>query len=186
MDADRENSLTMTAPQEIICETDRLWLVPYTQAYVEELIPMFEDAEVCRFIGGTRMPEEVRPRLMRLIDHYRLHGFSRWAVIHKETRSLMGWSGPLIFFIDGVAEVEVGYTLRRPWWGHGFATEAVEAAIAHARDKVGLRRMVSLIHPQNHRSLRVAAKLGSQPERMTEWHGEPTHLFRIPDPPKTA
>ena len=176
----------MPPPGEIICETGRLWLVPFTEDYVEELLPMFEDAEVCRFIGGVHSAEEIRPRLLRFIDHYRLHGFSRWAVVHKETGSLMGWCGPFIFFVDGVVEVELGYTLRRPWWGQGYASEAACAALTHARDKFGLRRIISLIDPRNHRSLRVAAKLGSQQERLTEWNSAPTYVFRAPDPAKPA
>lgn len=176
----------MTPPREIVCETSRLWLVPFTPAYVEELIPMFEDADLCRFIGGARAPEEIRPRLLRFIEHYRLHGFSRWAVIHKETGSLMGWCGPIIFVVDGVTEVELGYTLRRPWWGSGYATEAARSALSHAQDSVGLRRIISLIDPRNDRSLRVAAKLSLQKERLTEWNAAPTHIFRAPDPPKPA
>jgi RimJ/RimL family protein N-acetyltransferase len=176
----------MTPPNEIICETSRLWLTSFTAEYVEELIPMFEDAEVCRFIGGVRTPEEVRPRLLRFIEHYRLHGFSRWAVIHKETRKFMGWCGPMIFVVEGVTEVELGYTLRRPWWGNGYATEAAQSGLVHAQQTVGLRRIISLIDPRNDRSLRVAAKLGLQKERLTEWNSTPTYIFRAPDPLKPA
>jgi RimJ/RimL family protein N-acetyltransferase len=185
MDVDGKIGMTigvnMAPPSEIICETNRLWLVPFTAEYVEELIPMFDDAEACRFIGGVRAPEEIRPRLLRYIEHYRLHGFSRWAVIHKQTGAMMGWCGPIIFVVEGVTEVELGYTLRRPWWGNGYATEAAKAALTHAQHTLGLRRIISLIDPQNARSLRVAAKLGLQKERLMEWNGAPAHIFRAPD-----
>jgi ribosomal-protein-alanine N-acetyltransferase len=134
----------------------------------------------------VRAPEEVRPRLLRYIEHYRLHGFSRWAVLHKETGEFMVWCGPIIFVVEGVTEVELGYTLRRPWWGNGYATEAAQAALVHAQQTAGLRRIISLIDPRNERSLRVAAKLGLRKERLTEWNGAPTHIFRAPDPLKPA
>jgi RimJ/RimL family protein N-acetyltransferase len=88
--------------------------------------------------------------------------------------------------VEGVAEVELGYTLRRPWWGNGYATEAARTALSHAQDALGPRRLICLIDPRNDRSLRVAEKLGLRKEGLTEWNGAPTHIFRAPDPAKSA
>jgi hypothetical protein len=44
--------------------------------------------------------------------------------------------------------------------GKGYATEALRAAIAWADEQIWSRRTVCIIHRENHRSLRVAEKLG--------------------------
>jgi RimJ/RimL family protein N-acetyltransferase len=46
---------------------------------------------------------------------------------------------------DGVLSVEVGYWLGRPYWGRGYATEALGAVLAWARDVWG-RRCVTARH----------------------------------------
>jgi RimJ/RimL family protein N-acetyltransferase len=74
--------------------------------------------------------------------------------------------------IDGVPEVEVAYLLARTAWGRGLGTEAAAAVLRHAREVVGLRRVVALVHPENHGSARVVTKLGFARERRIEWHGD--------------
>jgi RimJ/RimL family protein N-acetyltransferase len=56
--------------------------------------------------------------------------------------------------------VELTWLIRRSHWGQGFATEAAGGAINWARDHISTDRIVSLIHPSNGRSIRVATKLG--------------------------
>jgi RimJ/RimL family protein N-acetyltransferase len=50
--------------------------------------------------------------------------------------------------------------LRRPYWGRGLATEAARAAIETAHAYLDPPRLISLIHPANHRSISVARRLG--------------------------
>ena len=57
-------------------------------------------------------------------------------------------------------QVEVGWRLRRDAWGHGYATEAGRAGLAYGFGTLGLREIVSLIHPHNLRSAAVARRLG--------------------------
>ncbi|MCF3936017.1 GNAT family N-acetyltransferase [Acuticoccus sp. M5D2P5] len=57
-------------------------------------------------------------------------------------------------------EMEFGYWLGRPFWGHGYATEAGRATIAHAFAVIGLTRLTAGYFAGNHRSARVLAKLG--------------------------
>ena len=68
-----------------------------------------------------------------------------------------GWPGP-----------EVGWTLDRKFWGQGYATEAGRAAIAYAFDVLGWEHIISVIHPENLRSIRVAERLGMRYERDAE------------------
>lgn len=55
---------------------------------------------------------------------------------------------------------DLGYAIRPEFWNRGFATEAVRAALAEARDSLGLREMWATVDPANVASRRVMEKLG--------------------------
>lgn len=55
---------------------------------------------------------------------------------------------------------ELGYWLGRTFWGRGFATEAVQAALAWARDDWGLRFVAAGHFTDNPASARVLDKAG--------------------------
>ena len=60
-----------------------------------------------------------------------------------------------------------------------FATEAATAVRNHAFADVKLKRVISLIHPNNIPLRRVAEKIGMHRERETIFKGFPTEVFAI-------
>jgi [ribosomal protein S5]-alanine N-acetyltransferase len=73
----------------------------------------------------------------------------------------------------------IGYALARAYWSHGYATEAAKAALKYCVNVSGQRRIVAIIDPENHASIRVAEKIGMTFERMIEWDGQPATLYSI-------
>jgi RimJ/RimL family protein N-acetyltransferase len=67
--------------------------------------------------------------------------------------------------VDGTIEIEVGYHVRADLQGHGYATEAAAACRDHARDALGMQRLIAIINPDNVPSQRVAEKIGLSHER---------------------
>src|SRR5215831_14963427 len=55
---------------------------------------------------------------------------------------------------------DLGYTFDPASWGHGYATEAARCVFDYARAHLEWPRIVSVIHPDNARSLRVAERSG--------------------------
>jgi RimJ/RimL family protein N-acetyltransferase len=55
---------------------------------------------------------------------------------------------------------ELGWRLSSAVWGHGYATEAAIAARDDAFARLGLPALISIIHPENGASRRVATKAG--------------------------
>ena len=84
--------------------------------------------------------------------------------------------------VDGVEEIEIGYRLDPKYWGRGLATEAAEAVRDHAFNDLGLGHVISLIHPNNIASRRVAEKNGMTVEKETIFRGFPTIVFGIRRP----
>ena len=55
---------------------------------------------------------------------------------------------------------ELGYRLRRAYWGRGLATEGSRALVAYGFDRLGLRRIVAQTMTVNAASRRVMEKAG--------------------------
>ena len=67
--------------------------------------------------------------------------------------------------IDGIDEVELAFMIDKARWGEGFATEASLGIIEHARNALGLERLICLVMPGNERSVAVARKVGMKFQR---------------------
>jgi len=61
-------------------------------------------------------------------------------------------------------EGEIGYTLNRQYWGHGYMTEAAQKVITFGFKKLGLHRIFATCDYRNTRSYRVMEKVGMQKE----------------------
>jgi RimJ/RimL family protein N-acetyltransferase len=94
--------------------------------------------------------------------HIAEHGWGLWPVEVVETGEFIGFVGlnEPRFDAHFTPAVEVGWRLARSAWGHGYATEAARAALAHAFDVLGLDEVVSFTSTTNVRSQRVMQRLG--------------------------
>ena len=138
------------------------------------------DPVVMRFFTpGPRTRDEVRGELERCIGLQARHGFSLWAAIDKGDGRLIGRCGLLPQNLQGRAEVEIAYLIDRSRWNLGLATEAARAIRDHGFDRLGLERLVSIIHRDNLASRRVAEKAGLRPERMIQFMNHRCWLYSI-------
>ena len=84
-----------------------------------------------------------------------------------------------LFYPDGWPSEEVGWTLAREYWGRGYAHEAARASCAYAFDVLRWSRIISLIAPDNHRSIAVALRLGERYERDFALRHRLVHVYAI-------
>ena len=75
----------------------------------------------------------------------------------------MGWF--LLKILEETGEDEIGYRLKREYWGKGMATEGGQGLIDYGREKLGITRFVAVADPDNEASRRVLEKLGLVYER---------------------
>jgi RimJ/RimL family protein N-acetyltransferase len=143
-------------------ETERLLLRPITLDDVGLLVELDSDPEVMRYLTGrpsTRAEVEttVHENLGR-----------RWIATDKETGEFVGWFG----LVPGPdASFDVGYRLRREWWGLGLGTEGTQALIDAAFGVVEARRVTAQTMAVNTRSRRVMERCGMRHVRTfhCEW-----------------
>lgn len=160
-----------------VLETERLRLRLPAARDLEPLAAMLADAEVTRFLGGAIADREQSWRhLAFLIGHWHLRGYGLFAVEAKASGIFVGRVG--LLEPEGWPGTELAWTIARPHWGQGYAVEAARAVLRWTVAGLGRPAPISLIDPENRRSVRVAEKLGACTEGTVRLHGHPVAVWR--------
>jgi RimJ/RimL family protein N-acetyltransferase len=163
----------------ITLETERLLLRPFRDDDLDDYARLCADPEVMRYLGpGQPLSRADAWRQMAFfLGHWHLRGYGMWAAELKETRTCVGRIG--LHNPEGWPGLEVGWVLDRSCWGRGLAAEGGRAALDHAFRQLKVDRVLSVIHPANVRSIRVAEKLGSRLDRQTVLNGNEVLLYAV-------
>jgi RimJ/RimL family protein N-acetyltransferase len=157
-----------------VIETARLDLRALSEADLDAWADFLGDSEATQLLHA---PEPV-------VDRDRAaEGLGRWVALfddpvgmytvrERASGDTVGFVGFVPRELDWGDEIELGWLLRRPFWGHGYATEA-----ARALRPLVPRRIVSMIRVENDASANVARKLGMTVERELEYYGFATNVW---------
>lgn len=151
-------------------EDRALYHAHFTQPAIESWLrppplPPFNAAVLDELVEGDR-------------THWSDHGFGPWVLIEKETGSFAGRGGLAWTSVEGVAQVELPWSIEPRLHGRGFATEAALAAVELAGE-LGFEQVVALILPSNLASQRVAEKAGFDQDGEVTHAGLPHLLLRL-------
>jgi RimJ/RimL family protein N-acetyltransferase len=151
--------------------TERLRLRAFRAGDLDAYAAMQADPEVMRYLvtGRTSAPVEVWRTMATFLGQWALRGYGMWACEKIAGSTFIGCVG--IFQPLDWPEPEIAYSLDRPFWRQGFATEAAGAARDWLFGHFPLPRAASFIRPDNHASKRVAERLGAICERKFELRG---------------
>jgi RimJ/RimL family protein N-acetyltransferase len=163
----------------VTLETDRLTLRMLAASDFDAYAEMCADPEVMRYIGdGQPLVRALAWRnLAMMVGHWSLRGYGLWAAQERSSGALVGRIG--FWNPDGWPGFELGWMLRRAFWGRGYATEGARAALRFAFVQLGQPHVLSLIHPENAPSIRVAQRLGERLLGPTEVMGKSALVYRI-------
>jgi RimJ/RimL family protein N-acetyltransferase len=152
-------------------ETPRLVIRQFTPDDAPLLVDLDSDPAVMRYIGlSTATVDEYRERIATTYaGFYAQHrALGLWAVMERGGGAFLGWIclRPAMTykfaqeagFQDG--EAELGYRLRQPAWGKGYATEASLAVMARGWEQEPITAVVAAALRDNGASRRVMEKCG--------------------------
>jgi [ribosomal protein S5]-alanine N-acetyltransferase len=160
-------------------QTSRLTLRPFHEDDIDRLAELMANSDFMRFSLGVHTREQTAAFLEKLLAWERDGRPSLFAVIIPSNQLLGGYCGFYHQEIDGEKEIEIGYRLHPDYWNRGLITEAAQAVRDHGFRDLKLPRLISLIHPENIPSRRVAEKNGMTVEKETMHRGFRTLVFAI-------
>ena len=160
-------------------KTERLRLRSFRESDLDDMAALLANTDFMRFSLGVFSREQTAAFLEKVTTRDREGLPSQFAVVLRANERLIGYCGFFAQVVDDVEEIEIGYRLHPDLWGQGLATEAARAVRDHGLNGLNLPRLVSLIHPDNIASQRVAEKNGMIPEKKTVFRGFPTIVYSI-------
>jgi RimJ/RimL family protein N-acetyltransferase len=147
-------------PDFPVLETERLILRCPEQDDLDRFAEMMADPRAASFLGGVASRTAVWRSLMTIAGSWFVQGFGLFSVVEKASGRWVGRVGP--WSPEGWPGTEVGWGLHPEAWGQGYATEAAEASMDFAFDRLGWDEAIHMIDPNNAPSQAVARRLGSR------------------------
>jgi Acetyltransferases, including N-acetylases of ribosomal proteins len=169
--------------------TARLRLEPVGPANARDLWLVHNDDEVAQWYDGWKPSlEEAEQRAQFMGDAWRLHGVHKWIAYDRASDEVVGRGGlsrtpvdddwgqiyallppePWVRVAYEIDEpftahahwLEIGWALRREFWGLGYASEIGRAGLEFAFDVLGVQAVVSCTARHNVRSRAVMERIG--------------------------
>lgn len=166
-----------------IFQTKRLTFWPFTEADFELMRSLDADPEVMRYIGtGAATEAETRTRFNRVLAQTKQYGVGVYAAHLRATGEFIGRAGLIHWELDGEKIWEVGYTFAKAHWGKGYATEAAQYWKQVGFERLDVPFLVSLIHPENLGSIKVAEKNGMTLWKRSKLQGQDVCVYRCERP----
>lgn len=177
-----------------ILETPRLTLRELTAEDADALARILSDPETMRYYPAPYDRAGVEQWIERNRQRYKEHKVGLWAMVLKSTvlesaalesmppqstGELIGDCGIIRQEVEGEHLYEIGYHLRRDFWGRGFATEAAIACRNWAFARLKTDRLISLIRPENLPSRRVAERNGMTIWKEINWRGLQHYVYAV-------
>ena len=159
----------LTPARSIVVETERLILRRMSVADASFMLETLNEPSFIRNVAdrGVRTVEDaadyIRSKMLPSYEHF---GFGFYIVELKESATPIGVCG--IVKRETMEDVDVGYSLLDRFAGNGYAYEAAAAVMEYGRTTHGLKRIVGVTSPDNHRSIKLLEKLGLRYEKMVQ------------------
>ncbi|MBV2359720.1 GNAT family N-acetyltransferase [Thalassococcus sp. CAU 1522] len=160
--------------------TDRLILRGPREEDFEAVLA-FMSSERSAYVGGPTADRFAAWRaFLAVMGHWALRGYGFFTLEHRESGALAGRVG--VVEHEMWPEPELGWQLFDGFEGQGYAFEAAVAVRSWAWREHGLGPLISMVVPENSRSVALARRLGARYERDIVLLDTPGQIFRHPDP----
>lgn len=156
---------------QIYLETERMILRQFEESDRENISDLDSDPEVMKYLSNgvpSSLAEIDRAMGVFLDLKKKFSGnLGFFAAIHKDTGEFMGWFHlrPLKSEPDTIEKLELGYRLKKRFWGQGYATEGSRALFLRGMNELGAKEIWAHAMAANTGSRKVMEKTGLKLER---------------------
>ena len=161
-------------------QTPCLILRSFREEDMDAMAQLFANPDFMRFsLGVFTERKQTIAFIEKVIGWDRAGIPSQFAVVPRGQDAIIGYCGFFYHPEHGIEDIEIGYRLNPDYWKRGLITEAAHAVGDHGFRDRKLSRVISLIHPKNIPSRRVAEKNGMTVENKITFRGFPTLVYAI-------
>lgn len=153
----------------IIIETERLLLSHLTADDAEFVLELLNQPSFIRFIGdkGVRNLDDARRYIAEgPARSYEVNGFGLNLVLLKASNTPIGICG--VLKRDTLPDPDIGFAFLPSFWNQGYALESAAAVMTHAKETLGLGRILAITSPDNEPSEKLLGKIGLRFCRLTK------------------
>jgi RimJ/RimL family protein N-acetyltransferase len=145
-----------------VLKTERTVLRDWRDADLEGFAQLNADPEVMEWFPSTLSRDKSDALADRIRKNLTADGWGLWALEVPGVSEFCGFVGlnQVPFDVGFSPAVEIGWRLDKPWWGHGYASEAARACLRYGFDELGLDEIVSFTATGNTRSRAVMERIG--------------------------
>ena len=161
-----------------VIETARLRLSEFTPEDAAFVLRLLNEPSFLRYIGdrGVRSLDDAKRYIADgPVAGYARFGYGLMRVERKSDGATVGMCG--VLKRDTLPDPDIGFSFLPEHWSQGYALESARAVMRHAREILGLGRIVAITTRDNEPSMRLLEKLGFRFERMIPMGDEELRLF---------
>ncbi|GAA4970409.1 GNAT family N-acetyltransferase [Kineococcus glutinatus] len=140
--------------------TRRLVLRPVTAADAEDVWLVHQDPHIARWYAGAWSPEQARRWAQEAEEAWRRDGVGKWLAHRREDGELVGRGGLSRTVLQERPCLELGWAVRTPFRGAGYATEIGRAGVRFAFEVLGAQEVLSFTEEHNTASRAVMERVG--------------------------
>ncbi len=145
----------------MLIETERLILRRWRESDREPYVAMMLDTDISEWLGGPFSRKDALGRIEKNEAALAQHGYGRMAMERRSDGTFLGYCGlmPTGDHPPVPTGFEVGWSLAKPAWGGGYATEAANAVFADGFSRLDLPEILAFTGATNFRSQAVMKRL---------------------------
>ncbi|MFY7671823.1 GNAT family N-acetyltransferase [Tenacibaculum sp. MEBiC06402] len=147
-------------------ETERLIIRDLEEFDVDGMFALDSDPDVHKFLGNRPIStkQEAEEVIANIRQQYIDNGIGRWAIVDKKSNDFVGWTG--LKYETGLRKefnyYDLGYRLRKEYWGKGIATETAVASLKYGFEKMNLKEIGAAADIDHIVSNKILQRIGLQ------------------------
>ncbi|MHC5310384.1 GNAT family N-acetyltransferase [Myroides sp. LJL116] len=150
---------------KIIAETKRLILREITLNDKQGMFELDSDPDVHKYLGNNPVKDlEQTIEVIHFIrQQYTDNGIGRWAIIDKKTNDFIGWTGLKYVTQETNGHknyYDLGYRLKKKYWGKGIAKESAIASLEYAFNSLNTTEVYAMADCMNKGSNKILQDIG--------------------------
>lgn len=145
-----------------LLESEELILKKIAHDDIEDFFELCSDETLFKFKPGKAKSN--KETVQNMIDHYERDFYKKKTVflgiyLKKERSRLIGL-GEIFDFDPKVDVASFGYTLKKDYWGMGYATKSTKMMLNFLMNEIEVNRVQAFVMPENEKSLKVLERCG--------------------------